>query len=181
MWAFCLSLNFKLRLMIKHSKFVLYLAITIAGLYPMFALSQSMAVNKKTDLEKIYILAISDFIKAAELKNAKTFDTLFINKRKQNDEDDFPDISLPKTISNTPIVLDNFDVHLDLYRKLKHRMNLNLIGWVHQEKAEFMFVMFTNGFEHQYDYNIKYTYNKKTKKYEVASIKYIEQPSLQKK
>ena len=159
----------------------MYLAITIAMLFPIIAFSQSNAVTNKSEPEKIYILAISDFIKAAEQKNGKAFDTLFINKRKQNEGDDFPDISLPNKIAETVIVLDNFDVHLDLYRKLKHRMNLNLIGWVNQLDAEFMFVMFTNGFDHQYDYNIKYNYNKKTKKHEVASIKYIEQPSPVKK
>lgn len=157
------------------------LTIHFTVLFPALVLSQTKPLTNKTELQNIYTQAISDFIKATEQKNAKTFDTLFINKRKQNDEDDFPDIVLPNTISNTPIVLDNFDVHLDLYRKLKHRMNLNMIGWVQQEKAEFMFVMFTNGFEHQYDYNIKYNHNKKTKKYEVASIKYFEQPSFQKK
>ncbi|MFO0358651.1 MAG: hypothetical protein ACK50A_16975 [Sphingobacteriaceae bacterium] len=157
------------------------LTIHFTVLFPALVLSQTKPLTNKTELQNIYTQAISDFIKAAEQKNAKTFDTLFINKRKQNDEDDFPNIVLPNTISNTPIVLDNFDVHLDLYRKLKHLMNLNMIGWVQQEKAEFMFVMFTNGFEHQYDYNIKYNHNKKTKKYEVASIKYFEQPSFQKK
>lgn len=156
----------------------LELKILVAFLFPAFVMSQSKAISNKADLQKIYIQAISDFIKAAEEKNGKAFDTLFINNRKQNDEDDFPDISLPKLIAKTPIVMDNFDVNLDVYRKLKHRKNLNLIGWVDNKKAEFMFVVFANGFDHQYDYNIKYIYNKKIKKYEMVSIKFIEQPSI---
>lgn len=152
--------------------------ILIAVLFPTFVISQIKQITNKGDLQKIYIQAISDFIKAAEEKTGKAFDTLFINKRKQNDEDDFPDISLPKLIAKIPVVLDNFDVNLNVYSKLKHRKNLNLIGWVDNTKAEFMFVVFSNGFDHQYDYNIKYSYNKKTKKYEMVSIKFIDQPSI---
>lgn len=167
--------------MILSKSHFLCLTILFTVLFPAIVLSQTKPFTNKTELQKIYTQAISDFIKAAEQKNAKTFDTLFINKRKQNDEDDFPDISLPTNISNTPIVLDNFDVNIELYKKLKHRINVNLIGWVDTTKAEFIFVVFSNGFDHQYDYNIKYNYNDKLKKYEMLSIKYIEQPNIHKK
>ena len=44
------------------------------------------------------------------------------------------------------------------------------MGWVDKEEAAFMFVVFTNGAEHQYDYFINFTYNNSTNKYELDKI-----------
>ena len=41
---------------------------------------------------------------------------------------------------------------------------INMIGWVEKDKAEFVFFVFSNGFNHQYDCYISYFYDFKRKK-----------------
>ena len=122
------------------------------------------------DLAKIYTQAIGDFIKAANQKNAKAFDTLFIAKRQLGQPDDFPDIALPATIENTQIVLISPKQGEQSQKERKSRVYINLFGWVEKATAEFIFVVFSNGFDHQYDYNINYQYNVKQEVFELKQL-----------
>ena len=45
-----------------------------------------------------------------------------------------------------------------------------MIGWVDKEKAEFIFVVFTNGGEHQYDYFINFIARAPTNELELDEI-----------
>ena len=112
--------------------------------------------SAQTDLAKVYSQAIGDFIKAANQKNGTAFDTLFIAKRQLGQADDFPDIELPEKIENTRIILITPEQGEKSQNERKTRIYINLFGWVEKEKAEFMFVVFSNGFDHQYDYTINY-------------------------
>ncbi len=126
--------------------------------------------TNKLVLSNIYIQAIADFIKVANKKNTTVFDTLFIANRKLNKPDDFPDIDLPSQIEHTQIVLISPDRAKISQHGRKSRIYINLVGWVNQLKAEFIFVVFSNGFDHQYDYNIAYRYNIKRKNFELENV-----------
>lgn len=106
-----------------------------------------------------YALAIRDFIYASKEKDLIQTDTLFLIKRKNNLADDFPDIKLPPTIANKVIAL--VDTNTVAHWKISKPKNIliNLIGWIDTNKAEFMFVTFYHGLEHQYDYHSEYQYS----------------------
>ena len=142
-------------------------------LLPWSACGQSTAPPSATaDLVKIYTLAIGDFIDAANAKNPIVFDTLFIAKRQNGQPDDFPDIALPERIKNTAIKLITPE-QADYSQKEKNtRIYINLMGWVEKADAEFIFIVFSNGFEHIYDYTIHYTYNIKKESFELANLQF---------
>lgn len=126
--------------------------------------------TNKLVLSKMYTQAIGDFIKVANKKNTTVFDTIFIANRKLNQPDDFPDFELPSQIENTQIVLITPDLAKISQNARKSRIYINVLGWVDQVKAEFIFVVFSNGFDHQYDYNIDYKYNIKSKNFELENV-----------
>ena len=125
-----------------------------------------------TDTVKIYSQAIGDFIKTANKKNSSAFDTLFIAKRKNGQLDDFPDIELPSKIESTQIMLISPEEGVLSQKECKTRIYINLVGWVDRENAEFIFVVFSNGFDHQYDYTISYNYNIKSGEFELEKIQF---------
>jgi hypothetical protein len=47
---------------------------------------------------------------------------------------------------------------------------VNLMGWVDNKQAEFVFVVLANGAEHQYDYFINFNYNISSDSYELDRI-----------
>ncbi|HLP50369.1 MAG TPA: hypothetical protein VK154_05760 [Chitinophagales bacterium] len=141
-------------------------------LLPLSLVAQVNSPAPATGVAKIYTQAIADFIKAANARNKTNFDTLFLGKRANGQPDDFPDIQLPATIEGTKIILIAPDAGAKLQRERKQRTYINLIGWVEDTKAEFIFVVFSNGFSHQYDYHIHYTYSAKQKRFELSDMQF---------
>lgn len=146
--------------------------ITLLFFLPLFTFGQSKAFPTKADLTKAYTQAISDFIKTANKKNKTAFDTLYFGKRKNGQPDDFPDITLPKIIENTSIQLVSPEIGAKKQKIKKSRVYINLIGWVEKDNIEFIFVVFSNGFAHQYDYHIHYSYNEKLKEFKLINIEF---------
>lgn len=112
--------------------------------------------EQKLKLTPMYCRAISDFIRYAFQRKQLPVDTLFFGKHVYGQEDDFPDIQLPEKIEGVPIRLISPEIGL---RKQKDRLSMiyiNMMGWVDTAKAEFIFVVFSNGGAHQYDYFIDY-------------------------
>jgi hypothetical protein len=141
-----------------------------------FLLPVCVSGQTKSELTKVYTIAITDFIKAAVKKNNKNFDTLYFGKRKTGEPDDFPDIQLPNTIERTVIKLISPEAGEKSQAQNSSRIYINLIGWVNKQKAEFIFVVFSNGFAHQYDYYINYAYNSAKKVFEIEKLKFKDQP-----
>lgn len=135
------------------------------------AKTDSNQINKDK-LTAIYIKAIEDFIDAAYQKNKVSFDTLFFGDRKFDTPDDFPDISLPKTIKGVEIVLLSIvEAHGKtkmLYKKTTPI--INLMGWVDHTKADFVFVTFYPEFNHKYDCYSYYKIDSKTNEYLLDKI-----------
>lgn len=125
---------------------------------------------QKAELAKIYTRAIAEFIKAANKKDKTTFDTLYFGKHVYGQPDDFPDIELPQTIEKTEIRLVAPEVGQKKQTERKSLVYVNMIGWVDKEKAEFIFVVFTNGGEHQYDYFINFIARASTNELELDEI-----------
>ena len=125
---------------------------------------------QKAELAKIYTRAIAEFIKAANKKDKTTFDTLYFGKHVYGQPDDFPDIELPQTIEKTEIRLVAPEVGQKKQTERKSLVYVNMIGWVDKEKAEFIFVVFTNGGEHQYDYFINFIARAPTNELELDQI-----------
>lgn len=122
------------------------------------------------DLTMIYTQAIAEFIHAGSHQNKRTFDTLYFGKHQYGQEDDFPDIKLPMEIEKTQIrLIDPIDFKTDLIIT-KSNVYVNMMGWADKEKAEFIFVVFGKGAEHQYDYFIDFIYNASIKKFELFKI-----------
>jgi hypothetical protein len=127
---------------------------------------------QKAELTKIYTQAIAEFIKAAYKKDKTTFDTLYFGKHVYGQPDDFPDIALPESIEKTQIRLVSPEVGQKKQAERKTLVYVNMVGWVDNKNAEFVFVVFTNGGEHQYDYFINFNYNTSSEKYELDKIEF---------
>ncbi len=141
-------------------------------LYPFFSFSQSAKFPTKVDLTKIYSRAISDFITDASKKTKRNFDTLYFGERKNGQPDDFPDIELPEKIKNIHIRLISPEVGTLKQKELKSRIYINMAGWVDKKKAEFLFFVFSNGFDHQFNYTINYRFNAKLKEFELVKLQF---------
>ena len=131
------------------------------------------SLAKQTDeLTEIYTKAITEFIKIVYKIDNKTFDTLYFGKHVVGQPDDFPDIELPKKIESTQIVIVSPKLGEKLQVENKNRVYINLFGFVEKEKAEFIFVIFTNGFAHQYDYILTFTSNLPTNKFNLDKVEF---------
>ncbi len=126
----------------------------------------------KDELTKIYSQSIADYIKAVNKEYKISFDTLFFGKHVYGQPDDFPDIELPETIENTPLRLVSPELGLQKQKERKSLFYINLMGWVDQENAEFIFVCFSNGGEHQFDGFFNYKYNTESKGFELINSRF---------
>lgn len=124
------------------------------------------------ELTPIYTQAIGEFINAAYKNTKTTFDTLYIGKRRNGQADDFPDIELPSEIKETALKLVSSEEAEKLQQEKVDRVYLNLMGYVERESAEFIFVVFSNGFSHQYDYFLTFSKNLSSNKFEVDKIEF---------
>lgn len=140
--------------------------------FHVFGLAQTERHVTKAQLTKIYSQAIADFITDATKTQRVNFDTLFFGKRKNKQPDDFPDIELPHVIKKTQIRLISPEQGTIKQTERPQRIYINMIGWVTQQQADFIFVVFTNGFVHQYDYHINYRYNNKLNSYELIKLQF---------
>lgn len=139
---------------------------------PIFSVGQSAKFPTKSDLTKIYSQAIADFIKDATKSHKANFDTLYFGKRKNGQPDDFPNIELPTTIEKIQVRLISPEAGKIKQKERKSRIYINMIGWVDKENADFMFYVFSNGFDHQYNYTINYKYNTKLKRFELDKLEF---------
>ncbi|HPS61937.1 MAG TPA: hypothetical protein PLK82_02690, partial [Bacteroidales bacterium] len=133
------------------NKLLLLLCLLPAGVF-----GQKGGTVGSRELEKTYVQAIGDFINAANAMNPAPFDTLWFGNRKDGLPDDFPDINLPREIERTQIRLITPAEGEKSQKQRPSRIYINLVGWVDRAKAEFMFVVFSAGFRHQYDYHLTY-------------------------
>jgi hypothetical protein len=124
----------------------------------------------KEALEKVYSMAINDYIKTVYKKDKMQFDILYFGKHVFGQADDFPDIELPTAIANTQIRLIDPELGLSMQQKNKAMVYINMMGFVDQVNASFILVNFSNGAQHQYDYFIDYDYNRNTKEYCLTKI-----------
>lgn len=129
-------------------------------------------IMQKDELTKIYTQAIAEFIKAAYKMDKTTYDTLFFGKHVYGQPDDFPDIELPKTIEQTQIRLIAPDAGQKKQAERKSLVYINMMGWVEYKKAEFIFVVFSNGAEHQCDYFIHFVSKDSTNKFELDRVEF---------
>lgn len=127
---------------------------------------------QKNRLTKIYSQAIAEFITAAFKKDKTIFDTLFFGKHIYGQPDDFPDIELPEIINNTCIKLVTPEIGKRKQQESKSLVYINMMGWVDSDKASFLFVVFSNGAQHQYDYFIDFKYNSSQNKFELEKIEF---------
>jgi len=128
--------------------------------------------GQKDALKKIYSIAIAEFIRAAFKNDRTTFDTLYFGKHVYGQPDDFPDIELPDVIEKTHIRLVTPEAGQKKQLENKSLVYVNMMGWVDVEKAEFIFVVFLNGAEHQYDYQVDFAYNTASREYNVEKIEF---------
>lgn len=145
---------------------------------PLFAIAQTAKLRTKAELTKNYTQAISDFIKAANKKNKTNFDTLFFGKHINGKQDDFPDIKLPKTIEHVEIIIVTPEVGAKKQKEKKSRVYINLMGWVDPKNADFIFVVFSNGFVHQYNYAINYEYHVDQKEFVLKTLEFKDAPVI---
>lgn len=121
--------------------------------------SSNITTKHNDQLQTIYTQAIAEFIKAAYQNNKTVFDTLYFGKHVYGQAEDFPDIVLPATIENTQVRLLDPVVGQKRQMDFKSMVYVNLMAWVEKTQAEFLFVVFSNGATHQYDYTIRFKRN----------------------
>lgn len=151
---------------------LMYRLLCLIIFLPSCTLRQSAKFPTKNDLTKTYSRAIGDFIKTANKKNKINFDTLFFGKRMNGQPDDFPDIELPNTIEKVHIKLISPEAGEKSQKERQSRIYINLIAWANKDYAEFIFVVFSNGFAHQYDYKLNYAYNAQEKEFQLEKIQF---------
>lgn len=123
------------------------------------------------DLSGIYAKAIRYYINAVQQKDSTVLDTVFFIKRKNGQPDDFPDIQLPRSVNQTQLILltqQQADDHKHNYRASSPC--INLVGWVENQKAEFVFVAFYPGYTHQSDCHIQYKFNPSTNDFNLEKL-----------
>ncbi len=136
------------------------------------AFSSDSLVIPKSELTKIYVQSIADYIKAVNKDYGIKFDTLFFGKHVYGQPDDFPDIELPETIANTQIRLVTPAFGAQKQKDMKSSFFINLMGWVDYDKAAFIFVTFSNNNEHQFDYYLDYNYDMKSSEFNLDKIRF---------
>lgn len=126
--------------------------------------------STKEELKSIYTIAIKQYIETVSKKDKIHFDTLYFGKHVYGQADDFPDIELPTTISNTQIRLIDPELGAKMQQKNRAMVYINMMGWVDNLNAGFILVTFSNGMQHQYDYFIDYNISNTTNKYQLSNI-----------
>ena len=124
-------------------------------------------ILSNAELAKLYTRAIEAYIRASNQKEQSSFDSLFIGK-----QGDFPEIELPAFINSTKVHLlkqEDIDNNKSLYKKSSPF--INLIGFIEADKAEFIFVTFYPGFNHQYDCYINYRFNALKKEFDLDKLR----------
>lgn len=107
-------------------------------------------------IEKIYELAITDFIKMAPSEYKLPLDTILFGKLAYGASTDFPNINLPPKILNSRIFLVTPEEGEERQKRNPKNVYINLIGTVEPSAAIFEFIVFYNGFAHQYDHHFEY-------------------------
>lgn len=127
---------------------------------------------KNTALTNMYIRAIRDYMGGVYQKDSTLFDTLYLADRKTGGPDDFPDITLPREIGKTKIVMIPAtsaskapEIQFGETTPL-----INLMGWIDETKAEFIFVTFFPGYHHQFDCHIIYSFLPIEKDYQLENL-----------
>jgi len=136
-------------------------------IFPLFVSGQSTYAPTKAEMTTRYSGAITEYIKAVYKRDKSVYDTLFFGKHK-----DFPNIELPGTIHNTKIVVLTTG---EADKKRGYRKSLvfiNMVGWVTEDRSEFIFVTFYPGYLHQFDCMINFKYNSKQKVFELDSLQF---------
>lgn len=135
----------------------------------------SITMSKKLgneELTKIYTQAIQDFILQVNKEYSLSFDTLFFGKHIAGQEDDFPDIQLPPRIGQTEIRLISPEEGMVKQRQTPSSYYINMMGWVDQQKASFIMVVFSNGMAHQLDDYLDYAYQPDEKNYRLTNYRF---------
>jgi len=127
---------------------------------------------KNTALTNMYIRAIRDYMDGVYQKDSTLFDTLYLADRKTGGPDDFPDVTLPREIGKTKIVMIPAtsaskapEIQFGETTPL-----INLMGWIDETKAEFIFVTFFPGYHHQFDCDIIYSFLPIEKDYQLENL-----------
>lgn len=110
----------------------------------------------KSETEKRYSMAIAEYIKAMSSKNETPADTLFINKRS-----DFPEISFPASIEKVNIRLISEDDVASYLKRQKPDVLLNVIGWLENNRSEFIIVTFHEGAKPQHNCHLYFVHTDK--------------------
>ena len=143
------------------------------SLLPSWVIGQTNVFETENKLNQFYIQAIEDFIGESNKKNNTSFDTLYFLNRKDGDpENDFPDIDLPNKIKNTQILLITPENGLKTQHENKLRKYVNMIGWINEKNAEFLFFVFSNGFEYKYNFKLNYTIDAELGVFKLINSKY---------
>ncbi len=135
------------------------------------ACGQTTASGKHNDLRDLYVKAIGDFIQAAKVVPTVVIDTLYFGRQHNGTEGDFPEIDLPRTIAGKEIRLVEPEQSKAIMAERPNRVYVNLVGWEDAQTANFIFVVFSNGFAHQYDYKVEYRYDGPSKQYLISKEK----------
>jgi hypothetical protein len=124
------------------------------------------------ELANLYTIAIKQFIQSIQEKDKIKIDTLFINDRKNDQPDDFPDIKLPAMIQGCSIVIikqSDSKSKGGIFRE--SAPFINLIGMENEGSFEFIFVTFYPEFKHKYDCYLVYDYDEKSNKLDLKKTR----------
>ncbi len=134
--------------------------------------SQDSLSKAKVKHLELYVHAISTFIKAAEEHQNNKYDTIFFGKHVFQQQDDFPDISLPERIENTQVRLIEPPETSQYFSINKGSIYINLMSWIDPQHSRFLFVLFGPGFRHLQDYTLEFSRASSDSEWEISEILY---------
>ncbi|MEZ4920505.1 MAG: hypothetical protein R2792_15495 [Saprospiraceae bacterium] len=128
--------------------------------------------SAELDLQQLYTQAIADYIREVDSAYGLRFDTLYFGKHVFGQADDFPDIELPGHIAGTPVLLVSPEEGERIQREREAAFYVNLFGRTGSDRPDFLFVLFSKGFVHQFDVFIQYSRAPNTNEFVLDSARF---------
>lgn len=152
-------------------KIACLILILIVSTFHLWSQTSELSSAEETS---IYSQAIADYIKAMRKDGKLRTDTLYFGKDVAGSALPFAGLKLPSKIEGVAVCFISSKEGEKSQKEIPQRLYVNLVSWVNRDKAEFMFVAFSNGFEHQFDYSINYLYVPSKKNFILSSSRLID-------
>jgi hypothetical protein len=119
----------------------------------------------KTEVVETFGKAVEAYVEAAYPDGENVPDTFFIVRNVE-----FPEIDLPRVIKNFSTKSVTQDVSAENMRSGRDMVHLNVIGWRHKKKSEFIVISFFPGGKPRHNCHIRFTHYPERKEIKLDTL-----------